>query len=138
MKLSVKVLYGIKAVFELAQRFGAEKVRIAEVSKKQKIPIRYLEQLLLILKRKGLVNSIRGKEGGYLLKKHPADISILEIIEAFEGPIDLVGKSAKDLPVVLDLLNQAQNDFKKKLSDTTIEDLVFKKKQKERTYTYNI
>lgn len=128
----------MKAVFELAQRYGAEKVQIAEISRKQKIPIRYLEQLLLVLKRKGIVYSIRGKDGGYVLKKHPGDISVLEIIEAFEGPIELTGKKVKDAPAILGFLKEAQDGFRKNLSETTIEDLVFKKKQKDRAYNYNI
>ncbi|MFH1347500.1 MAG: Rrf2 family transcriptional regulator [Candidatus Margulisiibacteriota bacterium] len=83
MKFSIRVQYGLQAMLELALKYGGGPIQIADIAKNQKIPIRYLEQLLLVLKRRGVVASTRGKHGGYSLAKHPSDIAVLEIIEAF-------------------------------------------------------
>ena len=98
----------------------------------------YPEQLMLVLKRKGLVTSLRGKQGGYTLAKHPSDISIMEVVETFEGPIELISKKMKKSPVLLEVFEKIQDNLKKELRETTLEDLVLKKRQKDRAYTYYI
>jgi len=138
MKFSVKVQYGLQALLELALAYGGGPVPIASIAKTQKIPIRYLEQLMLVLKRKGLVTSLRGKQGGYTLAKHPSDISIMEVVETFEGPIELISKKMRKSPVLLEVFEKIQDNLKKELRETTLEDLVLKKRQKDRAYTYYI
>ncbi|MFH1684512.1 MAG: Rrf2 family transcriptional regulator [Candidatus Margulisiibacteriota bacterium] len=138
MKFSIRVQYGLQAMLELALKYGGGPVQIADIAKNQKIPIRYLEQLMLVLKRRGTVASTRGKHGGYALAKHPSDVSVLEIIEAFEGPIELTSKKMKKLPVLFEAFDTIQNNIKKELTELSLEDLVFKKRQKERAYIYNI
>lgn len=93
---------------------------------------------MLVLKRAGLVVSTRGKEGGYALAKHPSDVSLLEIIETLEGPIELADKKMKKVPVLFEVFEKMQNELRKKMSEITLEDLVFRKSQKEKTYVYNI
>lgn len=138
MKFSIRVQYGLQALLELALRFGGEPVQIRDIAKAQKVPIRYLEQLLLVLKRRGLVSSSRGKNGGYNLAKHAGDITALEIIEALDGAIELTNKKMKKSPVLFDAFRAIEDDIKKDLSKLTLEDLVFKKRQRERSYIYNI
>ncbi|OGC04584.1 hypothetical protein A3H38_02825 [candidate division WOR-1 bacterium RIFCSPLOWO2_02_FULL_46_20] len=138
MKFSIKVQYGLQAMLDLAIKFGAGPVQIAEIAKNQKIPVRYLEQLMLILKRRGLVVSSRGKHGGYTIVKHPSDITVLEIIETFDGPIELTSKKMKIIPFLYEIFENIQKDINKDLAGLTLEDLVFKKRQKERSYIYNI
>ena len=70
MKLSVKTQYGLQALFELALTAPAER-RISEIAAAQKIPARFLEQILLVLKRRGLVASSRGQHGGDALAEKP-------------------------------------------------------------------
>ncbi len=123
---------------ELALKFGSGPVQIADIAKSQKVPVRYLEQLMLVLKRRGLLASTRGKNGGYALLKHPSDITALEVVEIFEGPIELTSKKMKKLPVLFDSFEKIQNNLERDLRELTLEDLVFKKRQKERAYTYNI
>ncbi|MFH1542640.1 MAG: Rrf2 family transcriptional regulator [bacterium] len=140
MKFSVKLKYGLQAVLELAQRYTSSAVQIKDIAKSQKIPIRYLEQLLLILKRRGVVKSTRGKQGGYALARHPSDITVLDVFEAYEGVLDLCvcnKKTQKD-SVVCGVFRDISDCMNKKLADITIEDLVFKKKKNERAYIYNI
>ena len=138
MKFSIRVQYGLQALLELALDYSREPVQIKDIAKNQKVPIRYLEQLLLVLKRRGLVTSVRGKNGGYNLAKHADAISVLEIIEAFEGPIALTNRRMKKTPVLFEAFNAIEENIKKDLSKLTLEDLVFKKRQKERSYIYNI
>jgi len=138
MKFSIRVQYGLQALLELALRFGGEPVQIRDIARSQKVPIRYLEQLLLILKRRGLVVSSRGKNGGYNLAKHAGDISVLGIIESLDGAIELANKKMKKTPVLFEAFQAIEDDIKKDLSKLTLEDLVFKKRQRERSYIYNI
>jgi Rrf2 family protein len=138
MNFSIKVQYGIQAALELAKKFNAGPVQIRDIARDQKIPIRYLEQLLLILKRRHLLSSVRGKEGGYSLAKHPSDITVLEVIEALDGPIEFANKRLKRHPVLFELFENVQVSFRDLLRKTTLEDLVFKLSRKERAYIYNI
>lgn len=88
-----KVKYAIASLFELAKNYEQDLVvQKKEISKKQNIPESFLEQLLLILKRHNLVESIRGAKGGYKLKRPPDKISIFDIISALEGSINIIGK----------------------------------------------
>ena len=118
--------------------FGSGPTQIAEIAKSQKIPIRFLEQILLLLKRSGIVVSFRGKEGGYALKKHPSDISLLAVVEILDGDLELTNKRLKTIPVLFDVFSTLQKNLKSGLAGITIEDLTFKKRQMERAYTYNI
>lgn len=138
MHFSIKIQYGIQAVLELARKYNAGPVQIGDIARAQKIPVRYLEQLLLILKKRHLLASVRGKEGGYSLAGHPADISLLEIIEALDGPIDLASKRLKKIPVLFDLFEGLQSTVREYLGRTTLEDLVLKVGRKESAYIYNI
>ncbi|MBU0672962.1 MAG: Rrf2 family transcriptional regulator [Candidatus Margulisbacteria bacterium] len=137
MNFSIKVQYGIQAALELAKKFNAGPVQIGDIARSQMIPVRYLEQLLLILKRRHLLSSLRGKEGGYNLAKHPSDISVLEVIEALDGPINLTNKRLKKYPVLFELFENLQNNIKDSLKETTLEDLIFRVSKKERAYIYN-
>lgn len=122
----------------MALKYGSGSVQIKEIAKNQKVPIRYLEQLLLTLKRRGLVASVRGKHGGYTLAKHPSDISLLDIIETFEGRIEFANKKMKRMPVLFETFEKLQQSLNKDLASITLEDLVLRKRQKERAYIYNI
>ncbi len=87
MKLSTKTTYGVRAMCDLALHFGQGPISAADISKREDIPLNYLEQLLNRLKKIGLVLTIRGPKGGYALSKKPEKIKILEIIEALEDSI---------------------------------------------------
>ncbi|WP_027623303.1 RrF2 family transcriptional regulator [Clostridium lundense] len=89
MKLSTKGRYGVRAMADLAINYGNEPVSIKSISERQNISEYYLEQLFSSLRKANLVKSIRGAQGGYILSREPKDISIAEIIQVLEGPIDL-------------------------------------------------
>ncbi len=89
MKLSTKARYGVLAMVELAFHYGQGPISIRQIAEKQSFSDSYMEQLFSALKRAGLVKSIRGAKGGYVLSRPPEDIVVGEIIRALEGPIEL-------------------------------------------------
>lgn len=89
MKLSTKGRYGVKAMFELALHFGEEPVSIKTIAEKQGISDYYLEQLFSGLRKAKLVKSIRGAQGGYVLSRPPKDITVADILNVLEGPIEI-------------------------------------------------
>ena len=89
MKLTHKGLYGVKALYELAKNYGESPVSIKEISKRHDLPVPFLEQVLHQLKVEGLVKSLRGVNGGYILSRSPEEITLGDVIRALEGPIVL-------------------------------------------------
>ena len=87
MKISTKGEYGIRALMELAFRYGQGYVQSAEIASARDIPPNYLYQLLITLRRAGLVRSRRGPRGGHMLARSPDGISLAEAVLALEGPI---------------------------------------------------
>lgn len=89
MKLSTKGRYGVKAMVDLAINYGEEPVSIKSISERQSISEYYLEQLFSTLRRAKLIKSIRGAQGGYILNRAPQEITIHDVIEVLEGPIEV-------------------------------------------------
>lgn len=87
MKVSLKATYGIMAALDLALHNGSSPVGAKSIARRQAIPARFLEQVLHAMKRAGLVDSLRGARGGYLLSKLPAELSLADIVEALDGPL---------------------------------------------------
>jgi Rrf2 family protein len=88
MRISSKGDYGIRALIELAHRYGEGRLtQSAEIAARQNIPESYLEQLLAMLRRAGLVRSVRGPQGGHALARHPNEIRVSDVIRALEGEL---------------------------------------------------
>ncbi|MFA5553593.1 MAG: Rrf2 family transcriptional regulator [Phycisphaerae bacterium] len=87
MKLSTRTRYGIRAMVELAGNFGQGPLQIKAIGSSQEISVKYLEQLMTILKSGGFIRSIRGARGGYILARPPEQIRLDEIFIALEGSI---------------------------------------------------
>jgi Rrf2 family transcriptional regulator, cysteine metabolism repressor len=85
--VSQKCQYAIRAVFELAKRYGKGPVKISEIAQAQGIPLRFLQVILNQLRRGGFIESRRGAEGGYFLARRPEKVTVLEIIQFVEGPL---------------------------------------------------
>lgn len=91
MKLSTKGRYGLRAVLDLAMYGSSENaVALSAIAERQNISISYLEQLIAKLKKSGIVNSIRGAQGGYILAKAPEEISVGEVLRVLEGDLNPV------------------------------------------------
>lgn len=87
MKLSTRSRYGLRSIVELAGAYGQSPLRIKTISERQDISDKYLEQLMTILKNAGLVRSIRGPKGGYVLARPPESIKLSEVVIPLEGPM---------------------------------------------------
>ena len=90
MRLTTKSRYGARAIFDLAYHSSGMPVQIKDISKRQQIPQRYLEQIFHKLKGAKIVKSVRGPGGGYLLARPPEKITVGDIIQAMREPIDPV------------------------------------------------
>jgi Rrf2 family protein len=131
--LSKRIHYAILVVIDLALYGGMSPVQARTIARRQSIPARFLEHVLNAMKRAGLIESVRGAQGGYLLVKQPAELSLAQIVESVEGPI--VGRAAARGPadlhrptqvdgllrVVTDRLRQAENDV---LNRITLQELI--------------
>lgn len=89
VKLSTKGKYGVRAVFEIALRFGEGPITIKEIAERQGISLSYLEQILYRLGKAGIVESVRGPGGGVVLSKKPSLLTVGDVVRALEGPIAL-------------------------------------------------
>jgi len=96
MRLTTKGRFAVTAMVDLALRDSAGPVTLAEISSRQKISLSYLEQLFGKLRRRGLVDSVRGPGGGYRLGREIAGISVAEIILAVDEPIDATQCGGKE------------------------------------------
>jgi Rrf2 family protein len=85
--LSKKAKYAIKALLALAEHEGEEPVRIVDLARDQQIPAKFLELILLDLRNQGILQSRKGKGGGYLLARDPRDIYLGQIIRMLDGPL---------------------------------------------------
>jgi Rrf2 family protein len=131
MKLSTRSRYGTRILVDLARHHDQGPVQIGEISKRQDISVKYLEQLIRPLKQANLVTSVRGPKGGHLLAKKPEDISLGQIVRLFEGQSELVEcishpekcSMSEDCQVRL-AWQDATRVLYEKLDSTTIADLV--------------
>ncbi len=121
---SQKVKYGLSALFELAKNYNMGFIQIKDISSAQKIPKNYLEQLLSILKKAGLVESLRGSHGGYKLNKPTNQIKIIDVIEVLDGPLTIIDLS-KSTEVFKTIWKDIEQKFKK-LLEINLEELVKK------------
>jgi Rrf2 family transcriptional regulator, iron-sulfur cluster assembly transcription factor len=90
MRLSTKSRYGLRALFDMAYNSGTQPSQIKDISRRQDISPRYLEQIFQNFKKAGILKSRRGPQGGYYLAKKPEQITLREILEAAEGDMLLV------------------------------------------------
>ena len=89
MKLSTRSRYGTRLMVDLAQHFDEGPVQIGEIAKRQDISIKYLEQLIVPLKKAKYVKSVRGPKGGHMLAKSPENLTVGEIVDVLEKGINL-------------------------------------------------
>jgi Rrf2 family iron-sulfur cluster assembly transcriptional regulator len=131
MKLSTRSRYGVRILVDLARNSNQGPVQMGEISKRQDISVKYLEQLIRPLKQANMVNSVRGPKGGHLLTKKPEDITLGQIVRLFEGQSELVEcisnpekcSMSDDCQVRL-AWEDATKVLYEKLDSTTIADLV--------------
>jgi len=87
MKVSTRTRYGIRAILDLAEYTGEGPLQLRLIAQHQDISIKYLEQLMAILRSAGFIRSIRGAKGGYVLAKAPNEIRLDDVFKSLEGPV---------------------------------------------------
>lgn len=125
MRISARCDYACKALLELALHWPNKgSLTIHTISEKQNIPVKYLVHILIQLKRMGLVESLRGKQGGYRLAKPPNRISLGEVIREVGGPLLPVANSVtKEESVFAVIWREVEGAMAKVLDKMTFEDI---------------
>ena len=147
MKISSKGDYGLRALLDLAQRYGqATPVTSADIAARQRIPEAYLNQLLITLRKAGLVRSVRGPQGGHVLARAPTRITLADAVIALEGsfsPVEgLDAPTPPDDPLEADILREVWRQVEaavgEVLESITLDDLCQRKLARERQVMYYI
>jgi Rrf2 family protein len=137
LRISSKAEYGILALIDLSVHADTGPTKIREIAERQDIPKKYLEQVLLDLKRGGLVGSNRGKNGGYYLAEDPEEITLIDVLEILEEQTTLVN-TGRDRP---DFLESFWNDLSERVREelsVPLAELVERKEQSEGEMMYHI
>lgn len=148
MKISTKGRYGLRALLDLAIHSGEGQVSLSSIAKRQNISLNYLEQVFSVLRRAGVVKSIKGFQGGYMLAMEPEKITIDQVITALEGEFRIVDDSilediehdpirAAIKELVWDRINEQVSQYTK---NTTLQDLCqeYEKRQENTISMYYI
>lgn len=133
--LSKRSQYAFKALIYLTERYNQGPVLISEIARKKKIPLKFLENILLQLKNEGYLESKKGKGGGYFLKKDPRKIKVAPIIRIVNGPISMLScvslyfyqkcKNCDGLHCGLkDMMTEVRDASLKILENRSLQDLV--------------
>lgn len=132
MRLSTKGRYGLRAMVDLAVYSKSEHVALNSIAERQGISMNYLEQVFSVLRKAGLVKSIKGAQGGYMLSEEPSNIKVGRILRVLEGPLSVIDDNTeksnkKETSIqycikinVWDRMNEALNDF---VDSITLENL---------------
>lgn len=131
MKLSTRSRYGTRVMLDMAEHYQSGPIQLRVIAGRQGIPVKYLEQIIIPLKKAGYVNSVRGFRGGYVLARPPEAVTVGEIVVLLEGGLELT--ACMDFPenceraescVVRTLWQQASAAMYGKLNAVTLADLV--------------
>jgi Rrf2 family cysteine metabolism transcriptional repressor len=144
MKLSTRTRYGVRAIIELAAADSKKPLQLKIIAQRQDISVKYLEQLMAVLRSGGIVRSMRGARGGYILAKPPNQITLSEVFNCLEGPVITAEcvededycQRAADCAARL-LWVQVEEAIKNVLHSVTLQDLLDRAKDK-RTSDYRI
>ncbi len=135
MKLSTRSRYGTRMMLDLAKHFDEGPVQISDIAKRENISVKYLEQLIIPLKRAGIIESFRGPKGGHTLTSPPDEITIGDIVRILEGGIDLIDCIGNpeccdrmDLCLMRDIWEEATKAMYDKLDSVTLSSIIQQEK----------
>jgi len=144
VKLSTRTRYGIRAILELAENHGKGPVQLKTIAQHQAISLKYLEQLMAMLKSAGFVNSARGSKGGYVLAKAPNQIKLSDCFNCLEGPVitsECVENESYCIRtedcIVREIWTEVQNAITGILKSVTLQDIIERTKN-NKTLNYQI
>lgn len=139
MKLSTKVRYGTRAMLDLATYYGNGPILLKDIAQRQEVSLKYLDRILSSLRAAGLVKTLRGAKGGFILNNPPSQITLNQIVEALEGPLELVECVGNknfckrvNSCVTHDIWHELGRAMEVALKTTTLEDLVIRDKNKKK------
>ena len=131
MKLSTRSRYGTRLMLDMAENYQGGPIQLGVIAKRQGIPVKYLEQIIIPLRKAGYVSSVRGYKGGYMLARPPEEVTIGEIVVLLERGLELT--ACADFPehceradtcVMRLLWQQAAEAMYLKLNEFTLADLI--------------
>lgn len=134
--LSAKGTYGLTALMELGLNRNKGSVQIRDIAERHGIPQHYLEQILVVLKKAGFVESFRGAQGGYALAQDPDSISVLEVLSRLEGRLEVAAESRRD-GVLGFFWDEIERSLRQAL-DLSLGDLMREKSSRDRQVDYVI
>ena len=146
MKITYKGDYALKAVLDLALHYSKESVTIHEIAQRIDAPVKFLEQVLLDLKKGGFVESRRGNVGGYLLAKPPENITVGDVVRFIDGPIEPISCTREGYAACNDITKCVFKQMWQQVADVTsdiidkvtFEDLAAKVSSAQQTFSYSI
>lgn len=133
MRLSTKGRYGLRSMIDLAINSKGEQVALYSIAERQGISVSYLEQVFSILRKSGLVKSIKGAQGGYMLADDPSDITVGTILRALEGSLSIVDygneeveedKTSVEYCLRINLWEKINESINRVVDNMTLADLV--------------
>lgn len=126
--LSRKSRYGLRALIDLGKNAGDGRISLSSIAERNQISSQYLEQIFASLRRAGIIQSVKGSQGGYYLAKEPSEITVSEILHALDGSFHIEPEKSEDDGIaqtvqscVIDRLNQAFDEI---LEEETLGDLI--------------
>lgn len=145
MRISSKSEYGLRALFDLAQRYGEGPIQSRDIHERQGIDENYLNQILILLRKAGLIESLRGPQGGHRLAREPEKITILEALTALEGPLLPPEAGAEnpttdpfDRDIIREIWDDLRSTIQEHLGATNLDDLRQRKRSREGEVMYYI
>jgi Rrf2 family cysteine metabolism transcriptional repressor len=139
LKISTKGRYGLTIMMELATKHGEGPTSLKSIAEKNQLSEHYLEQLVAPLRNSGLVKSVRGAYGGYILSRPPEEIRAGDVIRVLEGPISPVDFTEEDDPAKRDLWLRIRDSIAEVLDSTTLANLIhFEGEGKHDNYMFYI
>lgn len=135
MRISTKGDYGVRALIELAHRYGQGTIQSAEIAARQHIPEPYLDQLLTTLRKAGFIRSVRGPQGGHALLRAPEEVRLSEVIRALEGslsPVSHLHDEGHQCRAAHEVWHEVEDATEKILNGVTIGDLAARELQYDR------
>jgi Rrf2 family protein len=144
MKLTTKSRYGVRAIIHIARNYNQLPTKRKDIVDSEGIPDSYLENILIALKNRDLLHTIRGPRGGFVLKRHPSEITLLNVIEALQGslaPVECIEVSSicerVDYCVTRPVWQRLQIAQEDVLRAVTVQDLV-ENSEKQQEVNYSI
>lgn len=137
LSINTKSRYGLLATLSLAEHYGQGLLQMKDISNQRNIPLQYLGQIFNLLVKADIINSVRGKYGGYKLSRSPFVITALEILEVLEGEIELVEKDNITNDAIHELFSLAESKLRE-VFNVSLADLLSRQQEKNHILMFEI